>query len=265
MLRVNHSVVDLIKLLYDDFNGRPLHLCTQFGLYFELVYSEDNLLQFANLVYNELCLLNGLEFENLSSLEDLKQFSYSKGLLPESKLENEVFLEESLVLLCSARLRVKKRLFKSLNLYQNQQNVIDDSLSSKLRDLKISNTNYTPEPEKSGKRQLKNVLDESQLEELSKISDELSKDYFLRWNSYLDRFYNLLDVFFKVKGFKDSRDFQVLMETLKEWRKTTEFRQLNLYDICTYHKDETNVVKISNKTDQSNRMSELYDKIKSKI
>ncbi|XP_953990.1 uncharacterized protein TA05655 [Theileria annulata] len=265
MLRVNHSVVNLIKLLYDNFNGRPLNLYTQFGLYFELIYSEENLVEFLNLVYYEISQLNGLEFQNLSSLEDLKKFSFSKGLLPEMDLENEVFLEESLVLLCSERLRLKNKFVKSLNISQKQQNFIDDSLLSKLKDLKISNTNYTCEPEQSGKRQLNKGLDESQVDELNRISEELSKDYNSRWNSYLDRFYNLLDVFFKVKGFKDSRDFQVLMETLKEWRKTTKFRELNLYDACTYRRDDKNVVKISYKTDNSNRVTELYSKIKSKL
>ncbi|UKK00592.2 hypothetical protein MACK_000666 [Theileria orientalis] len=262
----NHSVTNLTKILYDEYNGRSLKSFPSFGLYFELVYTEENLIKYLNLVYKELNELNGRVYTSLSSLDELKEFSKSNGFLDTVPPDNALFLEESLVELLSTRMREKKRLVKHLVLSTNDTQ-FDAYVMAKLNELKLKELEESPEQETSNKkRQLSGTqLDESQLVELRKLTDELSKDYFSRWNAYIDRFYNLLDVLFKVKKFKDSKELRLLLETMKVWRKNTEFREVTLYDLYTYKPDHTNVTKISSKTNKSNRVVEFYDKIKTEF
>ncbi|UKJ88187.2 hypothetical protein MACJ_000631 [Theileria orientalis] len=262
----NHLVANMTKLLYDEYNGRSLKSFPSFGLYFELVYTEENLIKYLNLVYKELNELNGKVHTPLPSLDELKEFSKSNGFLDPVPTDNALFLEESLVELLSTRMRENKRLVKHLALSASDT-PFDAYLTAKLNELKLNELEESPDQETNNKkRQLSGTqLDESQLVELRKLTDELSKDYFSRWNAYTDRFYNLLDVLFKVKKFKDSKDLRLLLETMKVWRKNTEFREVTLYDLYTYKPDHTNVTKISSKTNKSNRVVEFYDKIKTEF
>ncbi|BAM39282.1 hypothetical protein TOT_010000741 [Theileria orientalis strain Shintoku] len=263
----NHSVANLTRLLYDEYNERSLKSLPSFGLYFELVYTEENLIKYLNVVYKELNELNGKVYTPLSSLDELREFSKSNGMHHRKNIFFLGFLDpESLVELLSARMKESKRLVSHLVLY-GCDTPFDACVVAKLNELKLKDMEESPGQETSNKkRQLSGTqLNESQLGELRKMTDELSKDYFSRWHAYIDRFYNLLDVLFKVKKFKDSKELRLLLETMKVWRKNTEFREVTLYDLYTYKPDHTNVTKISSKTNKSNRVVEFYDKIKTEF
>lgn len=253
MIETSESVPGLLSLLYESYNGRKISSLSTFGINLEVLNIEYNLLKVLNCVYSEIAELSGLDYQQLKSLEEAKGFAKSMGYTNECT-SNGQLLEESLIELASTRIKHGKKITKNLQIEEDEPLGTFIANSLKNHGLKGMKELEQITGESASLNNLN--FDKQQAQTMRSASLELEKDYLSRWNAYLDRFYNLLDVFSK-KSPESESDKDAFVKTLVKWRESAKFKPYGLYDAYTAKLNLKDLERISSGNDAS--VMKLYN------